>query len=92
MQCPRWAGLRVPEIIAEGMSRALAMRCVHCGDVIDHIIVMNRQRHRHVTHGRHRTPIFGSPRRAWSRPVWVYTVPDIRLKKTQRNRTGQKSV
>ena len=46
MQCTRCAGLRVPEIIYEGGTRVLASRCVHCGDVIDHVIVLNRQRRR----------------------------------------------
>ena len=46
MQCTRCAGLRVPEIIYEGGSRVLALRCVHCGDVIDRVIVLNRQRRR----------------------------------------------
>ena len=36
MQCTRCAGLRVPEIIYEGGSRVLALRCVYCGAVIDH--------------------------------------------------------
>lgn len=48
MQCPRCAGMKVPEIIAEGMTRALAMRCVHCGDVTDNVIIMNRQRRWHA--------------------------------------------
>ena len=48
MQSERCAGMRVPEIIAEGSTRALAMRGVHCGEVTDHIIVMNRQRRRHA--------------------------------------------
>jgi uncharacterized Zn finger protein len=47
MQCTRCAGLRVPEIIYEGGSRLLALRCIHCGDVIDHVIVSNRQRRSH---------------------------------------------
>jgi uncharacterized Zn finger protein len=46
MQCTRCAGLRVPEIIYEGGSRVLALRCVHCGDVIDRVIALNRQHRR----------------------------------------------
>ncbi len=46
MQCARCAGLRVPEIICEGGTRILALRCLHCGDVIDRVIVLNRQRRR----------------------------------------------
>ena len=37
MQCARCSGLRVPEIICEGGTRVLALRCIHCGDVVDHI-------------------------------------------------------
>ena len=44
MRCTRCAGLRVPEIIYEGGSRVPALRCVHCGDVIDHVIALNRRR------------------------------------------------
>ena len=44
MQCTRCAGLRVSEIIYEGGNRVPALRCVHCGDVIDHIILLNCQR------------------------------------------------
>jgi len=44
MRCTRCAGLRVHEIIYEGGSRVLALRCIHCGDVIDRVIVLNRQR------------------------------------------------
>ena len=44
MQCTRCAGLRVPEIIYEGGSRVLALRCVYCGDVIERVVVLNRQR------------------------------------------------
>jgi len=43
MQCARCAGLRVPKIIYEGGTRLLALRCIHCGDVIDPVIVMNRR-------------------------------------------------
>jgi uncharacterized Zn finger protein len=60
MRCTRCAGLRVPEIICEGGSRIPALRCVHCGDVIDRVIVFNRQRHRHQKANRGRKPIFGS--------------------------------
>jgi hypothetical protein len=44
MLCARCAGLRVPEILDEGGMRVLALRCVHCGDVIDPVIILNRQR------------------------------------------------
>lgn len=43
MQCARCAGLSIPELIVEGGARIFAMRCLHCGDVVDHIILMNRR-------------------------------------------------
>ncbi len=46
MRCTRCAGLRVPEIIYEGGSRVLALRCVYCADVIERVVVLNRQRRR----------------------------------------------
>ena len=39
MQCARCAGMNVPEVIAEGGAKLFVMRCVHCGDVIDHVIL-----------------------------------------------------
>jgi uncharacterized Zn finger protein len=57
MQCTRCAGLRVPEIIYEGGSRVHALRCIHCGDVIDHVIVLNRQRRQYSKPGRGRMPV-----------------------------------
>ena len=62
MQCTRCGGLRVTEIIYEGGSRVLALRCVHCGDVIDHVVALNRQRRRHPKPRRGRIPIDGSDR------------------------------
>lgn len=62
MPCTRCAGLRVPEIICEGGTRVLAFRCLHCGDIIDRVIVQNRQRRRHPHPSRARTPIYGSDR------------------------------
>ena len=44
MLCACCAGLRVPEIIDVGGTRVLALRCIHCGDVIDPVIVRNRRR------------------------------------------------
>ena len=57
MQCTRCAGLRVPEIIYEGGSRVLALRCIHCGDVIDRVIVLNRQRRLYSKPSRGRMPV-----------------------------------
>ena len=62
MQCTRCAGLRVPEIICEGGTRILAMRCIHCGDVIDRVIFLNRQRRPYPKSNRGRTPIYGDER------------------------------
>jgi len=44
MRCARCAGLIVPEILYEGGTRVMALRCIHCGDVIDPLIVRNRRR------------------------------------------------
>ena len=64
MQCTRCAGLRVSEIIYDGGNRIPALRCVHCGDVTDHVIAFNRQRHSHPKPRprRARTPIYGDVR------------------------------
>jgi uncharacterized Zn finger protein len=54
MQCVRCGGMKVPEIIVEGGARFFAVHCVHCGDVIDPIII-NRRRRRYGRTGRQRT-------------------------------------
>lgn len=69
MQCTRCAGLRVSEIVYEGGSRILALRCIHCGDVIDQVIVFNRQRRLHPRPRRARTPIYGNVRWKKYHPV-----------------------
>jgi uncharacterized Zn finger protein len=71
MQCARCAGMNVPEIIVEGGAKLFVMRCVHCGDVIDHIILMNRRRQRSIRLGRPRTSIYRSNRSAWNRPTLI---------------------
>jgi hypothetical protein len=72
MRCTRCAGLRVPEIICEGGSRVSALRCVHCGDVVDRVIVFNRQRRRHPKPSRGgRPPIYGSDRWKKNKPTLV---------------------
>jgi hypothetical protein len=58
MRCARCAGLIVPEILYEGGTRVVALRCIHCGDVIDPVIVRNRRR------------IGQSPLRLWSVERW----------------------
>ena len=69
MQCTRCAGLRVSEMIYEGGSRVPALRCIHCGDVIDHVIVSNRLRRSHPRPRRARTPIYRNDRWKKNHPV-----------------------
>jgi uncharacterized Zn finger protein len=69
MHCTRCAGLRVSEIIYEGGSRVLALRCVHCGDVIDPLIILNRHRRLYRKPRRARTPIYGNVRWKKNHPV-----------------------
>jgi len=69
MQCARCAGMNVPEIIVEGGARIFAMRCVHCGDIIDHVILMNRRHRPSVRPGRPRSLIHEDPRSTWKRPA-----------------------
>jgi hypothetical protein len=69
MQCTRCAGLRVSEIIYEGGNRVLALRYVHCGDVIDPIIVLNRHRRPDRKPRQARRPIYGNNRWKKNRPV-----------------------
>ena len=71
MQCARCTGLRVPEIICEGGTRVMALRCIHCGDVVDRVIVRNRLRPRYPQPSRARTPIYGSDRWKKNRPTLV---------------------
>ena len=68
MQCARCAGMNVPEIIVEGGGKLFVMRCVHCGDVIDHIILMNRRRQPSI---RLRTSIYGRNRSTWNRSAVI---------------------
>lgn len=65
MRCSRCAGMRVPELITDGGMRSLALRCVHCGDVIDGVIVKNRQQPRVAREGRARPPIHGRTPHKW---------------------------
>jgi hypothetical protein len=69
MQCARCAGMRVPELIVEGGARFFAMRCLHCGDVIDHMILMNRRRSRSGRFGRLRTSSYKDNDPGWNRLV-----------------------
>jgi hypothetical protein len=70
MQCARCAGMNVPEIIVEGGGKLFVMRCVHCGDVTDHVILMNRRR-RSVRPGRPRTSTYGRNRSIWNRSAVI---------------------
>lgn len=75
MHCPRCTGMRVPEVIAEGGTRAFALRCLLCGDVVDPVIVRNRQRSRRIRPSRARTPVYGN--RQWERlRSWMEIYPD----------------
>ena len=71
MPCTRCAGLRVPEIICEGGTRVLAFRCLHCGDIIDRVIALNRRRRRLPIPSKARTPIYGSGRWKKNKPTLV---------------------
>ena len=69
MQCTRCAGLRVSEMTYEGGSRVPVLRCIHCGDVSDQVIVLNRQRRPYPKPSRGRTPIDRSDRWKRNRPM-----------------------
>lgn len=69
MRCTRCAGLRVSEMTYEGGSRVPVLRCIHCGDVSDQVIVLNRQRRLYPKPNRGRTPIHRSDRWKRNRPV-----------------------
>lgn len=74
MRCTRCTGIQVPELISEGGIRALALRCVCCGDVTDQVITRNRRRPRYYGHDRRaRTPVYGNRKwdRAGSRPFSI---------------------
>lgn len=62
LRCVRCAGMRVPEMMSEGGTRVLALRCIHCGDITDRLIATNRLRRRDPLPRRPRTPIYGSDR------------------------------
>lgn len=69
MRCTRCTGLRVSEIIYDGGNRIPALRCVHCGDVTDHVIAFNRQHHSHHKPRRARMHIYKSERWKKSLPT-----------------------
>ena len=69
MECTRCAGLRVSETIYEGGRRVHALRCVLCGDIIDRVIILNRQRRRPPYPNRTCTPTGRSDRWTGNRPT-----------------------
>jgi uncharacterized Zn finger protein len=71
MQCERCAGMKVPEIIVEEGAKLFVMRCVHCGDVIDHVILVNRRRCRSLRLRRLRTSIYEDHRLTGRRPALI---------------------
>jgi uncharacterized Zn finger protein len=62
MPCSRCAGLTVPEVLRDGGHRVIAIRCVICGDVVDHVIVRHRTHAARPQLSRARTPIFDRKR------------------------------
>jgi hypothetical protein len=71
MECTRCAGMKVPDIITEGGTRLMALRCIQCGDIIDCVIGWNRQRLRRLSQRRRpRTPVYNSE--PWNNgPRWT---------------------
>jgi uncharacterized Zn finger protein len=65
MPCARCGGLKIPEMICEGGTRIPAMRCIHCGEIIDRVIALNRQRRPRPHPNRSRTPVYRD--RLWKR-------------------------
>ena len=70
MPCPRCAGLVVPELLCEGRTRVMAHRCIHCGDLSDRVIVLNRQHNPLPSPSRSRTPIYRSDR--WNKHTSMF--------------------
>lgn len=59
MPCFRCNGMQVPEVIGEGGMRTMALRCLHCGDIVDQVIARNRMRRQRIVFSRPRTPTYG---------------------------------
>jgi hypothetical protein len=91
MQCTRCAGLRVTEIIYEGGGRIPALRCIHCGDVSDQVIALNRQRHSHQKPRRARMHIYKSKRWKEKSPHYGLTLTGQDVDSTGRQ-VGVKSI
>jgi len=62
MRCARCAGLRTPEIMSEGGTRLLALRCILCGDITDRLILQHRTYQMNPLTRQPRTPIYRSTR------------------------------
>jgi hypothetical protein len=60
LRCGRCAGMRVPELMSEGGIRVPALRCIHCGDLVDSVILLNRRHRRLAEPRRTRTPRYVS--------------------------------
>jgi len=58
MRCIRCSGLKVPDILRDGGMTVLAYRCIHCGDVIDQMILLHRKRHCPLRARKPRTPVY----------------------------------
>ncbi|MEC4677690.1 MAG: hypothetical protein VST69_02910 [Nitrospirota bacterium] len=43
MQCPRCSGMMVYEQIFTSQGGLDISRCVHCGDVVDSVVISNRE-------------------------------------------------
>jgi len=71
MQCARCAGMNVPEVILAGGAKIFAMGCVHCGDIIDHVILINRRHRRSVRPGRSRSLTYEDYRSTWKRSAVI---------------------
>lgn len=69
MQYVRCRGLKVPEIMQDGGMRVLPYRCIHCGDVVDHKIILHRLRHCDLRPSRARPPIYQDLRRRGRKSV-----------------------
>lgn len=44
MECPRCHGMMVYEQIFTTQGRLHVARCIHCGDIIDDVVISNRRR------------------------------------------------
>ena len=72
MQCTRVCWVESTRDHLRGREQSLfALRCVLCGDIIDRVIILNRQRRRLPYPNRTQTPVYGSDRWKKNRPSMV---------------------